>query len=106
MNKDTLIEKAFQQISKDIESGDESAIYELLEKLPTEALNGYLQEDKVFDRNTAIDLLIDDDMYNLVESGDSDFIRVVLKHGFTGYTIYSDEELLKELTNRDLENYV
>ena len=65
-----------------------------------------LQEDKVFDRNKAIDLLIDDDMHNLVDNGDSDFIRAALKHGFTGYTIYSDEELLKELTNRDLENYV
>ena len=59
-----------------------------------------------FDRNKAIDLLIDDDINTLVEHNEDDFIRVALKHGFTGYTIYSDEELLKELTNRDLENYV
>ena len=55
MNKDTLVDMAIQQIQYDIETGDFTAIAELLNFLSKKVLSGYLNDDREFE-NLQIDL--------------------------------------------------
>ena len=41
---ETEWENVFEQIRSDIEAGDFTAIYEILDKLPSEILRGYIGE--------------------------------------------------------------
>lgn len=43
--RETLIDQVIEQIIKDIDSGDWSAIYEMLMELKTETLLAYLPEE-------------------------------------------------------------
>ena len=44
MDKDQLITKVVQQIQKDLDVGDTSAIEEMLDDLPEKKLEGFLSE--------------------------------------------------------------
>jgi hypothetical protein len=44
VNQDALIDLVIQQIKKDLDSGDETAIAELLKFVPTENLQSFLSE--------------------------------------------------------------
>jgi hypothetical protein len=44
VNQDALIDLVIQQIKKDLDTGDETAIAELLKFLPTENLQSFLSE--------------------------------------------------------------
>jgi len=46
MHEDDMIDTAIEQIKKDIEAGDVSAIFELLRFVPEENLIAYLPEDQ------------------------------------------------------------
>ncbi len=46
MNED-LWEKVFEQITEDVEYGDFTALFEILNRLPANVLIGYLDEDKL-----------------------------------------------------------
>jgi hypothetical protein len=45
-NKEKLIELVLDQIEKDVEDGDYTAIAEMLKVLPIKVLDAYLPEDK------------------------------------------------------------
>lgn len=55
----------------------------------------------MFDRVKAIDALVDDDM-NTVENDDGWYLSSLLINGFKGYNNCTDEELMQELTDRDI----
>jgi hypothetical protein len=44
VNQDALIDLVIQQIKKDLDTGDETAIAELLKFVPTENLQSFLSE--------------------------------------------------------------
>ena len=56
----------------------------------------------MFDRDTAIDELINNDM-NTITSDDGWYLSSILRGGFKGYEYYTDEELMQELIERDME---
>ena len=45
--REILMDWVVEQIKKDIESGDLTAIYELIMELPDETLMGYLPEERL-----------------------------------------------------------
>ena len=57
--------------------------------------------NKEFNREKAIDTLVDNDMTD-IENGSWDFLELILLDGWTGYQEMSDEQLLEELENRGL----
>jgi hypothetical protein len=56
---------------------------------------------KEFDRNRAIDILVDNDITD-IENGSLDFLEAILLDGWLGYRDMSNEQLMEELNNRDL----
>ena len=56
----------------------------------------------MFDRTKAIDELINDDADIILGEGDY-FLYALLKDGFKGYANFTDEELMDELKERDME---
>jgi hypothetical protein len=55
----------------------------------------------MFDRYAAIDELIANDM-NTIQNDDGFYLSSILLNGFTGYENLTDEELMQELTERDI----
>ena len=55
----------------------------------------------MFDRFEAIDELINNDM-NTIENDDGWYLSMLLRSGHKGYENYTDEELMQELTERDI----
>ena len=55
-----------------------------------------------FDRESAIDRLITDDI-NTVQNDDGWFLSSMLYGGFKGYQFYTDEELIQEMNERDFQ---
>ena len=53
-------------------------------------------------RSKAIKELIEDDINSYVEHGWIDTLWFVLEQGFKGYANFTDEELEKELAERDI----
>ena len=60
----------------------------------------------MFDRELAIQNLVDDDINNIMrdynEMNDLSVLAFILDDGFKGYRNYTDEALMKELTERDI----
>ena len=58
-----------------------------------------------FDRENAIDTLVNDDINMIIDFrnqyGDEEYIASVLKYGFKGYMAFTDEELMLELNQRE-----
>lgn len=59
-------------------------------------------------RDTMIDMLIDDDLNTIFtmkgEENDESLIAQMLYSGFKGYENYTDEQLVKEMNERNLWN--
>jgi hypothetical protein len=56
----------------------------------------------MFNRDKAVQCLIDDD-YNTIMSGDAnDYLINLLTFGHKGYNDFTDDELMQELTERDI----
>lgn len=53
----------------------------------------------MFDREKAINDLIDDDM-NVIKGSDGWMLSDILAHGFKGYNNFTDGELVEELNER------
>lgn len=49
MNRSQLTNAALQQIVNDVDSGDLTAVYELLAQVDDETLQGFLSENAVYD---------------------------------------------------------
>ena len=49
VDRQRLIDDVIQQIQEDVENGDHIAIEGMLEKVPTEVLQGYLPEEGLQD---------------------------------------------------------
>jgi len=47
MDRKVLIEAAIAQIMRDVDAGDFTAIWELLESVPEDALAGFIPEEKL-----------------------------------------------------------
>ncbi len=56
----------------------------------------------MFNRDKAISELVDVDCYDIIKNGCSDYLVDILLGGFTGYNKFTDEELMQELTDRDV----
>ena len=56
----------------------------------------------MFERDKAIEALIGDDIDSFTNGGYTDTIWYVLAEGFKGYNHFSDDELIKELQERDI----
>ena len=60
----------------------------------------------MFDREKAIDELVDNDIDSIIkdynEMNDLSVLAYVLETGFKGYTNYTDEALMQELMERDI----
>ena len=60
----------------------------------------------MFDRELAIQNIIDDDINRIItdynEMGDCSVLAFILESGFKGYINYSDDMLLKEIREREL----
>jgi hypothetical protein len=56
----------------------------------------------MFSRDKAIQELIEDDINSYHEHGYVDTLWFILEQGFKGYANFTDEELMKELTERDI----
>ena len=60
----------------------------------------------MFDRELAIQNLVDDDINNIMrdynEMNDLSVLAFILDEGFKGYRNYTDEQLMQELTERDI----
>jgi hypothetical protein len=57
----------------------------------------------MFDRDTAIECLINDDIDSIVNGGYCDTLLMLLAEGFKGYNNFTDDELAQELKERGLE---
>ena len=55
----------------------------------------------MFDRDKAIDELINNDM-NTIQNDDGWYLSSLLRSGFKGYEYMTDDELMQELTERDV----
>lgn len=55
----------------------------------------------MFNRDEAIDELINNDI-NTIQNDDGYYLSSLLRHGFSGYTNFTDEALMEELTERDI----
>ena len=57
----------------------------------------------MFDRQLAINELIDLDLSDILQNGDDNWIlSSILADGFKGYNNYTDEELMQELEERGI----
>lgn len=56
----------------------------------------------MFDREKAIDTLINDDIDSILNNHYLDAINFILESGFKGYRNMTDEELIQELKERDI----
>ena len=57
----------------------------------------------MFDRDKAINELVDNDLSDILQNGDDNWIlSTILLNGFKGYNNYTDEQLMQELTERDI----
>ena len=60
----------------------------------------------MFDRSKAIDAIISDDIDSIMVSkdfyNDESYIDSILRVGHKGYEDYTDDELIKELNDRDI----
>ena len=57
--------------------------------------------NKEFNREKAIDTLVDNDMTD-IENGSWDFLELILLDGWLGYRDMTNEQLMEELNNREL----
>ena len=57
----------------------------------------------MFDRDEAIDELINNDM-NTIQNDDGWYLSSLLRSGFRGYEFMTDNELIQELTERDISH--
>lgn len=57
----------------------------------------------MFDRETATDRLIADDMDTILNHGYDNYLYDILVSGFKGYDNFSEEELIDELNERDID---
>jgi hypothetical protein len=61
----------------------------------------------MYDRQLAINLLVDSDLWDILHAdGDNWIVTNILTDGFKGYNNYTDEELMQELTERDISYLV
>ena len=58
----------------------------------------------MFNRDEAIRQLIEDDINSYVEHGYVDTLWFILERGFKGYANFTDDELIEELTERDISH--
>mgnify|MGYP003345646674 CR=1 FL=1 len=60
----------------------------------------------MFNRELAIQELVDNDINSIIrdynEMNDASVLAYILEEGFKGYINYTDEALMKELTERDI----
>ena len=56
----------------------------------------------MFERDKAIECLINDDIDSFTNGGYTDSIWYILAEGFKGYNNFTDEELMQELQERDI----
>ena len=57
----------------------------------------------MFNREMAINELIDNDLSDILQHGDDNWILSnILADGFKGYNNFTDEELMRELEERDI----
>ena len=56
----------------------------------------------MWNRDKAIETLINDDIDSFTNGGYTDSIWYVLAEGFKGYNHFTDEELMNELIERDI----
>lgn len=59
----------------------------------------------MYDREKVIETLIDDDFLDIGEN-DYSFFDAILKGGWIGYDNMTDEELIKECEERDIDYHV
>lgn len=59
--------------------------------------------DSKFNRDEIIETLIDDDYEYISESGGFKWFHSILNNGFVGYDNMTDEELIDEYNERNLE---
>ena len=58
----------------------------------------------MFDKELAIQSLVDDDLNTILSYNDDNWIlSEMLVNGFKGYSNYTDQELMQELKERGLE---
>lgn len=56
------------------------------------------------DRKTLIELLIDDDLNDwFTKSDQADYLSYLLRTGFIGYNHWTDQELIDECINREIQ---
>jgi hypothetical protein len=58
----------------------------------------------MFNRDDAIECLINDDIDSIVNGGYCDGMLMLLAEGFKGYNNFTDDELAQELNERDITN--
>jgi hypothetical protein len=58
----------------------------------------------MFNRDDAIECLINDDIDSIVNGGYCDTLLMLLAEGFKGYNNFTDDELAQELNERDITN--
>lgn len=57
----------------------------------------------MFDRQLAINELVDNDLNDILNHGDDNWIlSSILLDGFVGYNNFTDEQLMQELQERDI----
>jgi hypothetical protein len=56
----------------------------------------------MFDREKVIEILIEDDFFAILDSGDHDYLYNILYGGQKGYTHWTDDELIRECEERDI----
>ena len=58
----------------------------------------------MFDKEKAIETLVDDDLNTILSYNDDNWIMSeLLTNGFKGYSNFTDDELIQELKERGLE---
>ena len=58
----------------------------------------------MFDKENAIETLVDDDLNTILSYNDDNWIMSeLLTNGFKGYSNFTDDELIQELKERGLE---
>ena len=57
----------------------------------------------MFDKEKAIETLVDDDLNTILSYNDDNWIMSeLLTNGFKGYSNFTDDELMRELEERDI----
>jgi len=56
----------------------------------------------MFNRDKAISELVDVDCYDIIKNGCEEYLIDLLLHGHKGFNDWTDEELMKELEDRDM----